>query len=432
MQHAFIVGSKGIPSNYGGYETFVEKLTENQVSPDIKYHVACAVDSPDEVGEFEHNGAIAMTVQSGNAPIRVAQIVGKMKGGGVEAVVMNYYRHIDRSRVQFDFLVDSDSQLVPREEIESLGGRVFEVPPYQDVLTYRRELLRLFKQEDWKIVHSHINALSVFPLSAAKKAGVPVRIAHSHSTAGKGEYAKNAIKSMLKTQANRYPTHRFACSKYAGEWLFGKNADFEVVYNAIDLKQFRFDAGARAKARADLGLVGNQFVVGHVGRFTAQKNHTFLIDAFSEVVKRRQDAILLLVGTGEAEASVERLVAERGLSDRVKFLGQRSDMANMYAAFDAFVLPSLYEGLGLVGVEAQRSGLPCLLSDQITHEVDVTGECCFLPINDSALWADAICDIEPREDGRRAGVAEESFANYDIERQGLWLTQRYMSLCAGD
>lgn len=235
-------------------------------------------------------------------PIRVAQIVGKMNGGGVEAVVMNYYRHIDRSKVQFDFLVDSDSTLLPREEIESLGGRVFEIPPYQHVIEYQRELHRLFKQEGWKIVHSHINALSVFPLRAAKKAGVPVRIAHSHSTSGKGEYAKNALKSVLKTQSNRYPTHLFACSKFSGEWLFGKAAHFEVVYNAIDLDRFRFNVEARAEARADLGLVGDQFVIGHVGRFTAQKNHAFLIDVFTEVAKRRDDAVLLLVGTGEAGA----------------------------------------------------------------------------------------------------------------------------------
>lgn len=232
-------------------------------------------------------------------PIRVAQIVGKMNGGGVEAVVMNYYRHIDRSKVQFDFLVDSDSTLVPREEIESLGGRVFEIPPYQHVIEYQRELHRLFKQEGWKIVHSHINALSVFPLRAAKKAGVPVRIAHSHSTSGKGEYAKNALKAVLKTQSNRYPTHCFACSRFAGEWLFGKDANFEVVYNAIDLNSFRFNAEAREQARADLGLVGGQFVIGHVGRFMAQKNHPFLIDVFAEAAKRRDDAVLLLVGSGE-------------------------------------------------------------------------------------------------------------------------------------
>lgn len=363
-------------------------------------------------------------------PIRVAQVVGKMLGGGVEAVVMNYYRHIDRSKVQFDFLVDSDSTLVPREEIESLGGRVFEIPPYQHVVEYQRELLRLFKQEGWRIVHSHINALSVFPLRAAKKAGVPVRIAHSHSTSGKGEHAKNALKAVLKTQANRYPTHRFACSKFAGEWLFGKSADFEVVYNAIDLDRFRFNAEARAQARADLGLVGDQFAIGHVGRFTAQKNHAFLVDVFTEVAKRRDDAVLLLVGSGEAGASVKALVDERGLTDRVKFLGQRSDVNRLYQAFDAFVLPSLYEGLGLVGVEAQVSGLPCLLSDAITREVDVTGECKFLPIVSPAVWADEICGLKRASENLRCAIDESCLSEYDIKKQGAWLTKKYLSFSA--
>lgn len=358
-------------------------------------------------------------------PIRVAQIVGKMNGGGVEAVVMNYYRHIDRSKVQFDFLVDSDSTLIPREEIESLGGRVFEVPPYQHVVEYQRELQRLFKQEGWKIVHSNINALSVFPLRAAKKAGVPVRIAHSHSTSGKGEYAKNALKAVLKTQSNRYPTHRFACSKFAGEWLFGKAAHFEVVYNAIDLDCFCFNAEARAQARADLGLVGNQFAIGHVGRFTAQKNHAFLIDVFAEVAKRRDDAVLLLVGTGEAGASVKALVDERGLTDRVKFLGQRSDVNRLYQAFDAFVLPSLYEGLCLVGVEAQVAGLPCLFSDAITREVDVTGESCFLPIDHSKAWIEALSCLVPRKRAERSKLSLKKFDSYDIYKQSLILTEKY-------
>lgn len=361
-------------------------------------------------------------------PIRVAQIVGKMNGGGVEAVVMNYYRHIDRGKVQFDFLVDSDSTLVPRDEIESLGGRVFEIPPYQHVAEYQRELQRLFKQEGWKIVHSHINALSVLPLFAAKKAGVPVRIAHSHSTSGKGEYAKNALKAVLKTQSNRYPTHRFACSGYAGEWLFGKGAEFEVMYNAIDLDRFRFNAEARAQARADLGLVGNQFAIGHVGRFTAQKNHAFLIDVFSQVAKRRDDAVLLLVGTGEAGASVKALVDERGLTDRVKLLGQRSDVNRLYQAFDAFALPSLYEGLCLVGVEAQVSGLPCLLSDVITREVDVTGECEFLPIDNSAVWANEINLLSPYSYEDRISISSGLFADYNIDLQGKRLTRKYLDL----
>ena len=272
-----------------------------------------------------------MTIEQ---PIRVAQVMGKMLGGGVEAVVMNYYRHIDRSKVQFDFLVDSDSTLVPRDEIESLGGRVFEIPPYQHVIEYQRELQRLFRQEGWRIVHSHINALSVFPLRAAKKAGVPVRIAHSHSTSGKGEHAKNAMKAVLKTQANRYPTHRFACSKYAGEWLFGKGTAFEVMYNAIDLNRFRFNAEVRAQARTDLGLVG---------------------------------------------------------------------------------------------VEAQAAGLPCLLSDAITREVDVTGECKFLPITNLVDWTEALAALDRVPDESR-NADMSNFLNYDIFHQGRWLTGKYLSL----
>ena len=361
-------------------------------------------------------------------PIRVAQVVGKMNGGGVETVVMNYYRHIDRSRVQFDFLVDADSTLVPREEIESLGGRIFEISPYQHVLKYQRGLQRLFKQEGWKIVHSHINALSVFPLRAAKKAGVPVRIAHSHSTSGKGEYVKNTLKAMLKTQANRYPTHRFACGKRAGEWLFGKDTNFDIIYNAIDLDRFSFDAEARAQVRADLGLVDDQFAIGHVGRFTAQKNHRFLIDVFEQVAKCCDDAILLLVGTGEDEDSIRIKVTERGLADRVKFLGQRDDVDRLYSAFDVFVLPSLYEGLCVVGVEAQAAGLPCLFSDAITREVDMSGKNEFLTIDDFAPWVDGLCNLSTNGLVSRELTTPSRFANYDINAQAHLLTEKYEKL----
>lgn len=359
------------------------------------------------------------------APIRVAQVVGKMAGGGVEQVVMNYYCHIDRSRVQFDFIVDSDSTLVPREEIESLGGRIFEVPPYQRVLAYQRALARLFRERRWPIVHSHVNALSVFPLRAAKRAGVPVRIAHSHSTAGKGEPAKNAVKCILRRLSNVYPTHRMACSRYAGEWLFGKGAEFEVVYNAIDLSRFAFDAEARARARADLGLAGSQFAVGHVGRFMPQKNHRFLIEAFAELARLRPDAVLLLVGSGEAEAVVEGWAAERGVADKVLSLGQRDDVDRLYQAFDVFALPSLYEGLPLVSVEAQAAGLPCFLSDRITREVDVTGAVRFLPIDDPSAWATAFSEVTP---GARVDVCRGDFADYDIECAAKRLAARYLGL----
>lgn len=359
------------------------------------------------------------------APIRVAQVMGYMDGGGVEQVVMNYYRHIDRSRVQFDFLVCEGSGMVPREEIESMGGRVFMVPPYKELPRYMREMERLFRAERWPIVHSHVNALSVFPLRAAKHAGVPVRIAHSHSTAGRGETAKNAAKSVLKRFANAYPTHRMACSRYAGEWLFGKGADFEVVYNAVDLSRFSFDAGTRAQARADLGLVGDQLAVGHVGRFMPQKNQRFLIEAFAELAGLRPDAVLLLVGSGEAVPLAESWAAEHGVADKVMFFGQRDDVGRLYQAFDAFVLPSLYEGLPLVSVEAQAAGLPCFLSDRITRELDVTGTVRFLPIDGASVWAEALAGVEP---GERITALREDFENYDIDRAAGRLAARYLEL----
>lgn len=357
--------------------------------------------------------------------IRVAQVMGYMDGGGVEQVVMNYYRHIDRSRVQFDILVCEGSSMVPRDEIERLGGRVLMVPGYKNLLRYMGETERLFREGCWTIVHSHVNALAVFPLRAAKRAGVPVRIAHSHSTAGRGETAKNAAKAVLKRFANVYPTHRMACSRYAGEWLFGKRANFEVLYNAINLPRFFFDAGVRAEARADLGLVSGQTVIGHVGRFMPQKNHRFLIDAFALAAKRRPDLVLVLVGTGEAEALAESWASERGVSDRVMFLGQRDDVDRLYQAFDAFALPSLYEGLCLVGVEAQAAGLRCFLSDRITREVDVTGTARFLPIDDPGVWADAMCGVKV---DFRFAVDRADFTDYDIERAAEKLAARYLEL----
>ena len=358
-------------------------------------------------------------------PIRVAQIMGKMLGGGVESVVMNYYRHIDRERVQFDFLVDADSTLVPVSEIKALEGRVFMVPPYQKLSSYERELERLFLEEHWLIVHSHINALSVFPLRVAKRAGIPVRIAHSHSTAGKGEPAKNAVKFFLKRFSNVYPTHRMACSHLAGEWLFGKKVDFEVVYNAIDLLRFTFNAKSRTVARADLGLVGDQLAIGHVGRFMPQKNHRFLIEAFAELVKLRPDAVLLLVGSGETKVYAESWAAELGVADKVRFLGQRDDVDRLYQAFDAFALPSLYEGLCLVGVEAQAAGLPCFLSDRITREVDVTGTIRFLPIDSPSVWARALSEVEL---GARIDVHRDDLRSYDIDCASERLAARYMEL----
>lgn len=344
-------------------------------------------------------------------PIRVAHVMGKMVGGGVEQVVMNYYRHIDRSLVQFDLLVDADSTLVPRDEIESLGGRVFEVPPYQRQISYQRELARLFREERWPIVHSHVNALSVFPLRTAKRAGVPVRIAHSHSTSGGYDPARNAIKALLRPFANAYPTHRAACTQHAGEWLFGRGVEFQVIPNAIDLGSFWFSPARRTVVRRELGFSEDQLVVGHVGRFSSQKNQSLLVRAFSGVIAERPEARLILIGEGGQRGNVEALAASICPEGSVLFLGQRKDVSDFYQAFDVFCLPSEFEGLGMVAVEAEASGLPCVLSDAVPRDADPAGTATFLPLSDEEAWVEAILANSHKA---RSDVDAFDFSQFDI------------------
>ena len=232
-------------------------------------------------------------------PIRIAQIMGKWVGGGVEAVVMNYYRNIDKEKTQFDFIFDDDSKDIPYKEIESMGGKVILIPPYQKVFKYQKELKKVLIEGNYKIVHSHINTLSVFSLFAAKKAGVPVRIAHSHSTTNKKEWKKNLLKQVLRPLSKRYATHYFACSEQAGRWQFGNNnfnnGKVFVLNNAIDLDNFKYSKTIRENKRKELNIKEDTFVIGHIGRFVPVKNHEFIIDVFNEIHKENKNTLLLLV-----------------------------------------------------------------------------------------------------------------------------------------
>lgn len=332
-----------------------------------------------------------------NKPIIVAQIMGKWVGGGVESVIMNYYKHIDRSNVQFDFICDSDSTNIPYEEIEKLGGRVILCPPYQKLFNYIKFLTKLFKDNKYTIIHSNINVLSVFPLYAAKKAGVPVRIAHSHSTSNKKEWKKNVVKNILRPFSKRYATDYFSCSELAGRYMFGDKTFNEgkvsVINNAIDLDEFKYDKKLRNKKRKELSIDDDTLVIGHIGRYVAQKNHEYLIDIFNEVHKKNKKAILLLVGQGPKEELIKEKVKELKLTKYVKFLGQRSDVKELYQAMDVFLLPSLYEGLPVVGVEAQASGLLCILSSSMTKETKVLDSTRFVDLEVSPKeWARLLLD----------------------------------------
>lgn len=364
-------------------------------------------------------------------PIRIAQIIGKWLGGGVEAVVMNYYRHLDHSKVQFDFICDDDSTNIPYDEIEKLGGKVILIPPYQKVFKYQKELRRVLREGKYKIVHSHINTLSVFPLYAAKKVGVPVRIAHSHSTTNKKEWKKNLLKQVLRPFSKKYATNYMCCSELAGRWLFGDKAyDEGKVYllnNAIDLDKFKYDKKIRDKKRKELGIKEDTIVIGHIGRFVAQKNHTFLIDIFNQFHKKEKNSILLLAGQGPLQEEIKNKVRELGLDDSVRFLGQRNDANELYQAFDVFLLPSLYEGLPVVGVEAQASGLLCFFSDDMTKETKVLDSTVFMSLsNTSEEWTGEI--LTNLKDYKRINTKNEVSDNgFDIEIEARKLEKYYIN-----
>lgn len=296
-------------------------------------------------------------------PIRVLHILQRMEAGGTQALLMNIYRKIDRTKVQFDFLVVYKEKQFYDDEIESMGGHVYKLSFREDLNLpkFQKDLKDFFKQHhEYQIVHCHAYTIGYFCLKAAKKAGIPVRIAHSHNNETVHDI-KYLPKLFMQRLFTLNATDLFACSEEAGKYLFN-DKPFQVLKNAIDSQQFVANENTRREVRQELGLE-NKFVVGHVGRLHPQKNHDFLIDVFAEIKKKKPDAELILVGTGPLEEKVRSKVADMGLTENVQFLGNRKDMNRIYQAMDIFVFPSLFEGLGIVAIEAQAAGVPIVCSE---------------------------------------------------------------------
>lgn len=364
--------------------------------------------------------------------IKVAQVVGKWVGGGVENFLMNYYRNIDKSKIQFDFIIDSDSTIVPREEIEKMGGKIIDIPPYQKIFRYTKELKKIFKENKYEIVHSHLNSLSIFPLYCAWKEKIPVRIAHSHSTTNKKEWKKNILKNVLKPFSKIFATNYFACSEHAGRWLFGNKA-FErgkvtIINNAINIKNFIFNQEIRNKIRANFN-VEDKLVLGHVGRFVKQKNHEFLIDIFNEVQKAKENSVLFLIGEGPLKTQIKEKVKRLGLEEKVYFLGIKNNVNELMQMMDCFVFPSLYEGLGIVLIEAQTSNLPCIASTEVPREVKVNENVLFCKLNENPKeWSNKIIELIDKEEQRNGKENLNSLSKYNIEVEANNLLEIYMKL----
>lgn len=355
-------------------------------------------------------------------PKRILQVVTYMGRGGIETMLMNYYRQMDRTKIQFDFLVHRDFKADFDDEIESLGGRIYRVPPMNPLkMSYWKALDDFFRAHPYEIVHCHLNYKSGVVLAAAKRAGIPVRVAHAHTagmSAGFSKLARICMKPLIPVTA----THSLACSQSAGDAIFG-GRPYSLIANALDAEALRFDPVIREQVRGELAL-GEAYTLIHVGRFGDEKNHTFLLDSFGEVLKQEPNAVLLLAGDGPLRPEMERKAASLP-EGAVRFLGVRKDVARLLQAGDVFAFPSVFEGLPVTMIEAQAAGLPCVMSANVTDECVVTELVKILPIDDPKAWATAILAAKgtPRTD-RLAQIQE---SGYDITAAADKLTRFYLN-----
>ena len=361
-------------------------------------------------------------------PIRVLHILQRMEAGGTQSLLMNIYRKIDRTKVQFDFLVVYKEKQFYDDEIKKMGGHVYKLSFREDLNLprFQKDLsVFLSQHHEYKIVHCHAYTIGYFCLKAAKIAGIPVRIAHSHNK-GAVHDIKYLPKLFMQRIFTKNATDLFACSEEAGKYLF-KDKSFYVLKNAIDSQDFIADDDIRKEIKKELGLE-DKFVVGHVGRLHPQKNHDFLIDVFAEIKKKKQNAELILVGTGPLEGKVKSKVAENGLVDCVRFLGNRKDMNRIYQAMDVFVFPSLFEGLGIVAIEAQAAGIPIVCSEGLPLETDITPIYRKLLLSDGAeKWATVALEMAQSPSAHTNMQQYVMDAGFDMEATAKYMESYYLN-----
>ena len=361
-------------------------------------------------------------------PLRILHCVVNMNRGGAETLIMNIYRNIDRSKVQFDFLTSAEG--VFDNEIKQLGGKVYRHPYITKVgpFRYSKSIYSFFKEHpEYDIVHSHMDRMSGLIMREAKRAGVSVRIAHSHNTRSEGGSLIRIVKkyySMYLKNATNY----FACSKAAAEFMF-PHKKVNILNNGIETQRFIFNKKIREKLQEQYNCKNN-FVIGHVARFNKQKNHEFLIDIFSEIHKKCSNAILILVGKGKLQKHIKEKVEQLGLNQSVKFLGSCNNVNELLNLFDIFLFPSLFEGLPVTVIEAQASGLKCVLSDSITKDVDISGNVEFVSLKKNASeWANVV--LKYKDGYKRENMSENIGKNkYDIKETAKWLEGFYLNECS--
>lgn len=365
--------------------------------------------------------------------IRILHFVHALtRGGGLTTLIMNYYRQIDRSKIQFDFVYFKEVESDFKDEITSLGGKFYKFTEPSFDFSYKKECEKFFEEHkgEYSAIHCHVLFSAAFYGGIAKKYGIKNIIVHSHSASYGSGLLRKARNYYFVKKADHIATHRLACSDDAARFMFGNKGNAKVISNAIDCAKYLFDENIRKEVREELNVT-NEFVIGHVGGFVPLKNHTFLVDVFNEIVKKRPESALLLIGgEGTAVASTKEYIEEKvkilGLQDKVKFLGIRSDVNRLMMAMDFFVLPSTVEGFGLVLVEAQASGLYSLASTNVPEEAKCSELVSYLPLEAGAgAWADEI--LSANINGERL-VDASLYNRFNIEKQKTILENLYMDM----
>ena len=326
--------------------------------------------------------------------IRVAISINKCDSGGQKSVIMSYLRNFDRNRVEWDLIVDADSNSIPFDEVNALGGRVHVIPPYQKIVKHMSALHKLFKEQKYDVFFAANNTMNVFPLSVAWFSGIKVRVSESLSTASKLEKKKTLMKNILRRFSHWFCNYYMANGIESAEYQFGKKTTeagkVAIFLNPVDAQKNDFDPNLRQECREQMGWT-DKVVYGTIARFEMQKNPLFLIDVMNEIRKKSEKAQFCIIGIGSMEEQMKQKIQECGFGDRMSWLGRREDIRQFYNAFDAFLLPSLYEGFPVVGVESQAAGLPVFFSDAVTREAGIEELGYYIELSRSAAeWADII------------------------------------------
>lgn len=364
--------------------------------------------------------------------IKVLHELVALDGGGVERLLYDYYQHMDRNKISFDFIInDNEKEGLLEKALSNMGCNIFKVPSMRKDMRLRLIYTnKIIKNGKYDIVHSHTAKRSFFILPLAKRHGVSRRISHSHIAYEENCRLKRSIDKVLVYLGRKYATHLFACGIDAAVYMWGIRAinygKVNIMTNAVDADKFRFNLKTQKKLRIDLGVEG-KLVIGNVGRFVTQKNHSFLLNVFSKVLKINPNAVLLLIGGGSLEKELKEQANYLKIQDKVRFLGVRDNVHELLNTFDIFVLPSLFEGFPVVLVEAQANGLPVIVSDSVTDEIKISDLIHFKSLNDTAMeWALEICDIAHRSSQSDIYCDKVKEAGYDILSESKKLQEFYL------